>query len=271
VSATFPGTEDEWNAAREAWQRKAKLQVTVVGEQLVVSAPVAKRRLSQELIEATSEDDDSSFRSVEVTLARHSTDVQEMAASFARSVGFGPPIAADLALAASLHDVGKADPRFQRWLVGGNEVRASMQAAPLAKSRLPAGNRWERKRAQSEAKYPAGYRHELLSVEMIRAHALLERAHDRELVLHLVGSHHGWCRPFAPPIDHPEDLSVALTHEDDELRGSTRHRLARLDSGVSDRFWNLIDRYGWWGLAWLEAVVRLADHRASEHESAGDA
>jgi CRISPR-associated endonuclease/helicase Cas3 len=262
----FRGTGPEWRAALAAWRNARRPGVVSDGE-LRLSAPVRRRDLATipEFSDALTEDDDSSFRAVEVTLRDHSTDVQALASQYALSLGLSSELAEDLALAAWLHDVGKADPRFQRWLVGGSEVRAAALAEPLAKSALPAGNRLQRRVAQERAGYPRGYRHELLSLYMVAGDdTALSTAHDRDLVLHLVASHHGWCRPFAPPIDDPADIAVDLDHGGAALAGSTRHRLARLDSGVSDRFWVLSDRYGWWGLAWLEAILRLADHRASE-------
>lgn len=233
---------------------------------------VDPKLLKGETEEAVTEDDDSSFLAKEVTLLLHSTDVEGFARRFAEALHLPKPIAEDLALAGWLHDVGKADPRFQRWLVGGDEIKSAVLTEPLAKSALPPGSMKESMLARKRAGYPAGYRHELLSLAMIQSSTeALAKAHDPELVKHLVASHHGHCRPFAPFDDHPDELPVALTHRSVPLSSTSRHRLARLDSGVSERFWGLVEHYGWWGLAWLEAILRLADHRASEHETGGDA
>lgn len=96
-------------------------------------------------------------------------------------------------------------------------------------------------------------------------------ADDWSLVRHLIASHLGYCRPLAPWAEDGDP--VAVTFARDGIRGSSSsaHELARLDSGVAERFWSLTRKYGWWGLAWLEAIVRLADHRQSEREAlAGD-
>ena len=50
------------------------------------------------------------------------------------------------------------------------------------------------------------------------------------------------------------------------LQGAVDHELHRLASGWAERFRRLHRRHGWWGLDYLEAVVRLADHRRSEWE-----
>lgn len=227
---------------------------------------VARRR-ERAGAEVSTADDGASFTDREVSLSRHLEDVRDMADSFVRTVGLPADVADDIRLAAWLHDVGKADERFQRLLVGGSDVRAAGLAEPLAKSAFSARDAAARRKARIRSGYPDGYRHEVLSVAMVEAlPEALAKAHDSELVLHLVGSHHGWCRPFAPAVLDRATVEACFEHDGMALRAATDHTLARIDSGISDRYWSLTERYGWWGLAWLEAILRLADHRASERE-----
>lgn len=264
-SPDFLGTDEEWTLTRtELSSKRARVREVGSGSVLIAKARTAEQR-GDELTDMITEDDDSSFRSRQVSLDDHSQDVQSLAKQYAEALHLGTHISEDLALAGWFHDVGKADPRFQRWLAGGDEIRQLSNGTLLAKSGLPAGDRAQRRSARRRAGYPDRYRHELLSLAMVAANeSALSRAHDPELVLHLVASHHGWCRPFAPAVDHLEDLLVTFSHRDDTMTAATRHQLARLDLGVADRYWDVTSRYGWWGLAWLEAILRLADHRASQ-------
>ena len=172
---------------------------------------------------------------------------------------------------------GKVDSRFQLWLYGGDEVAASVGEV-LAKSALPWQDAAARRRARERAKYPPSQRHELVSLDMVEgSDALRGRVEaedaDWDLVLHLVASHHGWCRPVAPSIVIDEGIAEEVAWEIDgvSLTGTTNHERARMDRGVTDRFWRLVRRYGWHELAYLEAVMRLADHRRSATEQEGEA
>ncbi len=222
-----------------------------------------------------------------VALEVHVSAVANQAEKFARAGG-AAGLAHAVCRAALLHDHGKLDPRFQAYLLGAG-CRAVNARAPLAKSGrspTPAQIREDARRAG----LPAGFRHEMLSMH-IAEHAnndgksLLDGLPDdlRDLVLHLIASHHGHARPFAPVVEDKTppplpaielkgvcptaDASVRLAAIDARQRAEWEQRPAhRLDSGVCDRFWTLTRRYGWWGLAYLEAILRLADRAVSRDE-----
>lgn len=228
----------------------------------------SRRRMRFNVSEVTSEDDRASFIGQSVSLNNHLAGVGEYARDFAERAGLPSALVADIELAARWHDVGKADPRFQRLLHGGSEFKALVAPELLAKSALPMSSPRMRDVVVLRSGYPKGARHELMSVALM-ANAELElasQASDWELVLHLVGSHHGRCRPLAPWVHEQAPIDVALSYEGLALSGTSAHGLERLDSGVGGRFWRLVRRYGWWGLAWMEAILRLADHRRSETE-----
>ncbi len=211
------------------------------------------------------EDDATASGTVRVELGAHLEGVAAYARRFAEALPLDPELVQALECAGRLHDLGKADPRFQALLRSGNPW---VRDALLAKSeRLPRGLA-AFKRARLAAGYPPGARHELLSIRLAESAPEILPSDDamRDLVLHLVASHHGHCRPFAPVAIDSEPVSVRLEFGGRTLLAGSDTQLERLDSGVSDRYWRLVRRYGWWGLAWLEAILRLADHRRSEAE-----
>jgi CRISPR-associated endonuclease/helicase Cas3 len=238
-------------------------------------------------VRLTTDGDDSFCAGRAVTLSEHSADVETFAREYAARCGLGAWLTEHIALAAWLHDIGKADRRFQLMLRGGSEIDLFKDETPWAKSAIPPGALEAQRRAREKSGYPAGMRHEVQSLAMLhqarseveqRLQARLAELGQRgkadiDLVLHLVASHHGYCRPFAPAVVDADPIDVLLVGHESERFGrvdftaiSSQNNLHRLDSPLADRFWGLIAKYGWQELCWLEAILRLADHRASEEE-----
>ncbi len=233
--------------------------------------------------ELTTDGDDSFHAGRAVSLSEHSSDVETFAREYATHCGLGSWLAEHIAIAAWLHDIGKADRRFQLMLRGGSEIEYFKDETPWAKSAMPPGAREAHRLARKRSGYPRGARHEVQSLAMLDGQeaALIERLKKRDstkepdldLVLHLVASHHGDCRPFAPVVLDADPVDVSLAKHASKGFGmldfslpTSKHELYRLDSALGDRFWALIAKYGWQQLCWLEAILRLADHRASEEE-----
>lgn len=201
---------------------------------------------------ATEDDTSGSLPGFAQTLSEHSAEVEAKAETFARCAGLPADRIEDLKLAGFLHDQGKRDSRFQSWLHYGDPLGADPddENTVLAKSgrRLPP-------HARAKAGLPEHWRHEALSVRIARAHERFAAAKDTDLVLWLVGTHHGYGRPFFPHADPQESpphigpQSLAF-----DWNGSDWATMFRI----------LKARYGVWELARMEAILRLADHRASE-------
>ncbi len=230
---------------------------------------VAERGISNEsdhyAAMPTTEDDTASHTSSQpVYLDSHGCRVARFAEGFAQTLDLGD-VADDLRLAAYLHDAGKADPRFQTMLAGGDPWNRP-DGRPLAKS----GRSWS-PQVWKRAELPRGWRHEALSVRMARTHPALTKAHDPALVLWLIGSHHGQGRPLFNFLDSsPEQplpcLGVANWRLPESESGPQSLAFDFAGSDWPSLFEDLKRRYGIWKLAHLEAILRLADHRASEEE-----
>ena len=234
------------------------------GQSVLVTPRDAVPRLPLPLVTNTrfnisDEHDERSLSGTSLGLTDHGEDTAEWSTCILGAVGITKHLAHVVSSAARFHDIGKSDPRFQRWL----DID-QIYENPVAKSNVPR-SQWGRNRVA--AGWPRGGRHEELSRRLVHAWLSLSDQNydlnDGDLLQHLVVSHHGYGRPFIIPV---EDHSCApqLTYNLNEIPVTVNPDLAVADWTQPSRFATLNNRYGPWGLALLESIVRQADHSASQ-------
>ena len=208
--------------------------------------------------------DEMSLAETAVRLDLHGTAVAVRARSIAERLGIPADLAEVVERAGRLHDIGKADRRFQRWL----DPDEKYGGVRVAKSNMPR-NLWDTARAA--AGWPRGGRHEELSARLVRQ--WLERhpawcdPSPPDLLLHLIISHHGGGRPLLPPVTDDTTDMVSGIVEDTSVEVPAN--LSIVDWEQPARFRHLSERLGPWGLALLEAIVRQADHAVSAGTAVG--
>ncbi|MCB1097440.1 MAG: type I-U CRISPR-associated helicase/endonuclease Cas3, partial [Verrucomicrobiae bacterium] len=205
--------------------------------------PIDEDALRQSLVVARDEvvlDDHN--RAVSARAARNASDLPDSIIAALRDAGLW-------------HDLGKADPRFQAML-RGLPIYAAARKTQLAKSSDGFRPPHVVKVFREQAALPEGFRHELLSTIIVAQSAVGQQHPERELLLHLIASHHGRCRALAPvvPDSAPVPFTVSVAGQGIEYSGNDCP-LAHMKDGVARRFWSLTRRFGWWGLPYLETNV----------------
>jgi CRISPR-associated endonuclease/helicase Cas3 len=188
-----------------------------------------------------SADDDGSRTSQEaVTWDDHTADVMNNAGLIAEKLPLPAAVKRAIAVAARHHDQGKKRIVWQRGI--GN---------PDPKNWLAKSGVGMRPIELTE------YRHEFGSLLDVSDQADFQALDEdeKELALHLIAVHHGFGRPHFPS-------AVAF---DPEPKGKD---VASIAAEVPRRFVRLQRKYGRWGLAYLESLLRAADYAASANPSA---
>lgn len=215
-------------------------------------------------------DDWRSRQTLPVGLSEHLGHVADHAARLCVAVGESAQ-RAQVVRAGRWHDVGKAHPVFDRTMHACGEAPQGL----LAKS--PSRSRHER----------PYFRHELAS--MLAWLAQHDGEPDANLIAYLIAAHHGKVRMSlrampgeqAPPGTrrfargvHEGDALPKLDFDGERSEALTL-KLALMEMGLgeqgpswAERSLRLVDEHGPFQLAWLEALVRVADWRASRDEQA---
>lgn len=190
---------------------------------------------------AANEDDRSVSRRLQ-RLDEHHACARDKAEVLGRRLQLPFPYLDVLCFGTAKHDEGK---RLQRW----------QQAF-----RAPTDGEYAKTSGPVDYGLLDGYRHELgtlLYLEedgALQSQAWAQDADMRDLLSHIIAAHHGFARP------------VIATRACDMAPPSLLEKHAR---EIALRFVRLQRRWGPWGLAWWETLLRAADQQASRENDSG--
>ena len=222
-----------------------------------------------------------------VRLSEHLTHVARVAEKLCIALGLDEWSRDAVTTAARWHDVGKAHEAFVR---GIGSTPDDLQG-PWAKSDGSGRPDYHVLQADGKRVERPFFRHELASMLAWLAHGdTSQPAEQRDLVAYLIAAHHGrvrmGLRALPDEREPPEpdrlfargvwegDCLPALAFDGVALPETTfQLDLMQLGGGPQGPSWTtrtqrLLQLHGPFRLAWLEALVRIADWRASAQEQA---
>lgn len=200
----------------------------------------AARWLSVQKWRDTSNNENDRAEGRPQSLIEHQSWAAEKAKDIGQRLGLPDDYVCALSIAARLHDEGKRAQRWQRAFRAERDAKSFNIKGPLAKTRGPINQQ-----------VLGGYRHEFGSLPHAKDDAEFQKLTQdmQDLVLHLIAAHHGFARPLIA-TDGCEDAPPSA------LEDCARE--------VALRFARLQKRWGPWGLAWWESLLRAADVQASK-------
>ncbi|HNP82242.1 MAG TPA: CRISPR-associated helicase Cas3' [Nitrospira sp.] len=242
------------------------------------------------LTEEAFDDDHRSLLQVPVTLSRHLADVEQKACELCKALQVKEPQA--VIRAARWHDVGKVHEAFDSMLRYAHEqgTGATLGVGHWAKAgrnsdRKPGKPRYQ-VMVDGKAVKRAYFRHELASA--LAWLALHGGEADADEIAYLIAAHHGKVRMSLRALpqenEAPDgrlfargvwdgDRFPAMQFADGETAPEVELKLAlmQLGDGPQGPSWTartqrLLKNLGPFQLAWREALVRIADWRASRAE-----